>query len=253
MTAKRIKDGHAGMTLLELLIAMSLTAVLLLGLVQLVTAAGSATQLQDNQASLQDRERYLANLFFAAAANAAYSPEPWNQAQARSAIAQETADGVSANGDRLVLSTWSDLNCFDNRNPVLDTEGRPRFFIRETTFELNSSDHLALTCRYGPSDSELVTQIRRQGLVPGVESFQCLFGEDSDADGNVDRWVKAGRWQGPQKVMGVRIGLLVAGDDAVSTARMKNYRVLDSTLEGRPDGKLRQVIDLTLAIRSQSG
>ena len=44
---------QSGLTLLELLVAMLLAAVLLLGLVQLVTVAGSATLLQDNQVTLR--------------------------------------------------------------------------------------------------------------------------------------------------------------------------------------------------------
>ena len=132
-------------------------------------------------------------------------------------------------------------------------DGNPQFFIKEVTFDLNTSNHLALICRYGPSPTALVTQVRRQGLVPGVESFQCLFGEDSDDNGNVDRWVQAGQWQDELQVMGVRIALLMAGPGAVTPLVRKTYTVLDTRKAARADGKLREVIDLTLAIRSKGG
>ena len=230
---------------------MLLTAMLMLGLVQLMTAAGSATRLQDNQASMQDRARYAANLLSGAISQAGFAPEPWNTAFDRSALETGTADSFSAHSDRLVLTTWSDRNCFENVNPERDADGKPRFFIRESTFDLNTSDHLALNCRYGPSPPELVTQVRRQGVVPGVESFQCLFGEDTDADGNVDRWVQAGQWQHEHQVMGVRVALLMAGPDAVTPPVRKSYDVLGTQKLTHADGKLREVIDLTLAIRSR--
>lgn len=230
-----------------------LTAMLLIGLVQLATAAGSATRLQDNQATLQDRARYAANLMSDSISQAGFSPEPWNRDFGQSAIGPGTADGFSANSDRLVVTSWSDRNCFDNVNPERSAEGKPLFFIRESTFDLNSSKHLARTCRYGPAATELITQVRRQGLVPGVESFQCLFGEDMDADGNVDRWVQAGQWQDERQVIGVRVALLISGPDPVVPPATKSYDVLDTRKTAPADGKLRELIGLTLAIRGRNG
>lgn len=241
---------NPGFTLIELLVALLLTTILLLGLVQLVTAAGTTTRLQDNQAQLQDQARFAIRLLADAVGQAAYSPEPWNPHFEVEGIAPGTLDGVSANSDRLVVRSWSDLNCFDNRNP--DTVGgKPRFYIRESTFDLNNSGHLARSCRYGPSLAELVTQVRRQGLVPGVESFQLLFGDDQDHDGNVDRWVHAGHWSDEKKVLGIQAGFLLAGPGSVTEASTRVYDILDTQHRSRADGKLRQAVELTLALRSR--
>lgn len=242
-----------GLTLIELLVAMFLASILLLGLVQLLSAAGSAARLQDNQAALQDRARFAANLLAASAGQAGFSPQPWNADMHRVAVAPKTEDGVSAHGDRLVLSTWSDRNCFENANPDRDDDGKPRFYIRESTFDLNGSGHLARSCRYGPAPDRLVTQVRRQGMVPGVESFQCLFGLDSDGDGNVDQWVRAGQWPDEKQVIGIRAALLLAGPDEVAAAAGRTFSILDSKKTSRTDGKLRVPVELTLAIRSRSG
>lgn len=243
---------NSGVTLVELLVALVLTAILLLGLVQIITAAGTAMRLQDNQGLLQDQARFTIHLLADAVGQTAYSPEPWNPDFEIEGIAAQTMDTVSANSDRLVVRSWSDLNCFDNRNP--DTEGgKPRFYIRESTFELNGSGHLARTCRYGPSLAELVTQVRRQGIVQGVESFQLLFGDDQDNDGNVDRWVRAGHWSDEKRVLGIRAGLLLAGSGPVTEARTRTFEILDVQKSSRADGKLRQAIELTLALRSRCG
>jgi type IV pilus assembly protein PilW len=245
------KSRQSGLTLLELLVAMTLTAVLLLGLVQLVTASGAAALLQENQAILQDRERFATRLLGNAIASAGFSPRPWDGSPDRPAVAPGTADRYTTHGDRLVLSSWSDRNCFDNLNPVRDAQGRPRFFLRETAFDLNGSRHLARSCRYGPGPADLVVQVRHEGLVPGVESFQLLFGLDADDDGNVERWVRAGGWAEEQHLIAIRAGLLLAGPDRVTSEATRSYRVLDSARNVPDDGRLRHHAELTFAIRGR--
>lgn len=241
------------MSLLELLVAMLLTAFLLLGMVQLVTAAGSATLLQDNQAQLQDAARQAESLLRRAVGPAGFRPRPWDTALDVTTITPDTGDGTLAHSDRLVVRGWSELNCFDNRNPETDGDGAPRFYIRESVFERNGSSHLARTCRYGPTDAELVTQVRNQGLVPGTESFQLLFGEDGDGDGNIDRWVRANQWSAATRVLGVRVGLLLVSPDRVTEPRPQSFEVLDTRRERGADGHLRIALDLSIAIRGRSG
>ena len=240
------------MSLVELLIAMILTAILLLGLVQLVMAASSATLLQDNQAQLQDAARQAGSLLRRAIGPAGFRPEPWNAVYDGTAIAPGTLDSASPHSDRLVVRGWSDVNCFDNRNPDTNGDGNPLFYIRESVFERNSGGHLARTCRYGPSTDALVTQVRNQGLVPGTESFQLLFGEDSDDDGNVDSWVRAGQWSAEHRVLGVRVGLLLAGPDRVGESIERRFEVLDTSRDRGRDGRLRTSLDLTIAVRGRN-
>jgi len=140
-----------------------------------------------------------------------------------------------------------------NINPDLDSSGNPLFYIKEIVFDLNSDNGLTQQCRYGPSLTEFTTQIRRQGFIQGVEFFQVLYGQDSDLDGSINAWVRAGQWSAPQQILGVRFGLLLSSDDAVTEAESKTYAVLDSTASKRADGKLRRVIVFTAAIKGRTG
>ena len=241
----------AGFTLLELMIALLLSALALTAIVQLVSSAGAATRLQDNQAVLHDRLRYAERLLGRAIGEAGFSPQPWNAAIARTAVTEETANAVTTRGDRLVVQGWSDRNCFDNLNPDRDASGQALFYLRRNRFDLNSSGQLARQCGYGPSGDELVTQVRRQGLVPGVEAFQLLFGLDVDGDGSVERWVPPGNWSDERHLRAVRVGLLVAGPDAVVEAEAETFRVLDTTVRAGADGRLREVLEVTRALRSR--
>lgn len=242
-----------GVTLIELLVAMLLTALLLLGLVQMVSAGGAATLLQDNQAQLKSQAHLANRLLSSAIAQAGYRPEPWNPHFDIPAILEDTADGVSATSDRLVLLTWSDLNCFDNRNPVVGTDGKPRFYLRETAFDLNTNGYLTRDCRYGPSADQMTRQIRRQGMVPGVESFQLQFGEDSNDDGNIDRWVNSGQWTDENRLLGIRSGLLLVSENDVIESAPVSFNVLDTRLGPRHDGRLRELLVFATAIRGRSG
>jgi type IV pilus assembly protein PilW len=242
-----------GMTLIEVLLALALGCFLVLGLVQIVAAASSASLLQRNQAELLDRARFAIGTVGRSVRQAGYRPEPWNSTYSSEALGDGSLDGASlAVGDRLQLRGWSDRNCFDNRNPDRDVSGRPRFYLRESQFELTTEGSLAHTCRYGPGPDNLTTQIARQGLVPGVEAFEVLYGEDADADGNIDRWLRAGQWADAGSVLGLRVGLLLASDDAVAEPATATFDVLGSPLQAPADGRLRRLFDFALAIRGHS-
>ena len=243
----------AGMSLLELMIALALSALLLLGLVQIASAAAASTRLQRNQAHLQENARLAITVISRYVREAGYNPEPWDPGRELSVLPDGNADSVTGKSDRLAVKSWSDLNCFDNRNAVLNALGQPAFFIRDVTFDLNSSRGLTWQCRYGPSEAEMVTQIRRQGLVQNVDSFQVLYGEDSDDDGLVDRWVKAGQWETPGRILGMRFGLLLSSEDKVAEKENHQFMVLDTALKKQADGRLRRVFEFAAAIRSRTG
>ena len=246
----------AGFTLVELLLALAVASVLILGLVQIVAAASAAGTLQRNDAQIQEHARFAVAILSRAVRQAGYRPEPWNEALTTTALLTESGDGVSASSDRLAVREWSELNCFDHRNPDVDSAGEPRFYIRESVFDLNGDSSLTRVCRYGPSPAELTTQIRRQGVVTDVESFQALYGEDADLDGNIERWVAAGQWSDPQRVLGIRMGLLLASENAVADQRTtppaEPVRVLDATVMPPADGKLRRVVEFAVALRGRT-
>jgi hypothetical protein len=241
-----------GLSLLELLVALLLTGTLLLGLVQLVSAATASNRLQDAQAQLQENARAAVSLLSRNIRQAGFSPQPWSERYPAPALLENSADGISPRSDRISLRSWSDRNCFGNLNPDRDESGAPLHYLRESTFELNSARNLSHRCSYGPSVSELQTQIRREGVVAGVEALQALYGEDRDGDRSIDSWVRAGHWQDPSGIMGLRIGLLVRAGDAVTERRITSHQVLDQVYRAPADGRLRRVVQFAASIRGRS-
>ena len=241
-----------GFTLVELLLVLVLSVFLMAGLVQIVSAASSSFRLQENQAEVMENARHLMSTIGAMVRQSGFSPEPWNEEYPRLGLMEETADQVTSKTDRLVLRYWSDTNCFDNRNPVVDEVGQPEFFIRESLLDLNSRSDLTHTCRYGPDDSALVTQINHQGFIQNVESFQLLYGEDTSGDGTVNHWAKGGQWASADGVLAVRIGFLLRSTDAVVEATPQTYSILDQPYTASADGRLRQMFVFTTVIRGNS-
>jgi type IV pilus assembly protein PilW len=244
---------HRGFTLLELMLALGLSALLVLGLVQVVAAAGASARLQDNHARLQENARLAHSVLSRAARETGFSPQPWNGAYPPVALGESTRDAVTARSDRLSVRSWSDVNCFNNRNAVRTADGEPAFYIREWTFELNGQANLAQQCRYGPSLTEMETQIRREGFVPGVEAFQLLYGEDTDGDGSVNRWVPGGRWSDETRLHGIRVGLLFSSEDSVLEPKAREFRVLDSTIRAPADGRMRYLAQYAVTFRGRNG
>lgn len=240
-----------GMTLVELLLAAALSALLVLGLVQITSAASRASALQRNQAQLQEHARFASDLLSGAVREAGFRPRPWDGEHPVDALAETSQDAVSTRGDRLALRSWSDRNCFDNRNPERDADGRALFYLRESSFDLTADGHLAHQCRYGPTNADLVTQIRRQGLVPGVEAFQVLYGEDTDGDGQVERWVRAGEWGDAGRVLGLRADLLLASEEAVVEPTARDWDVLGQVVRSPADGRARRLLRVAAAIRGR--
>lgn len=244
---------QSGFTLVELLIAMLISAFLIIGLIQIVTAASSSFRLQDNQSEVQENGRHIISTLGKLIRQTGFNPQPWNLDNEVPGLSADTLDHVTARSDRLVIRSWSNTNCFDNRNPVEDEFGEAAFFIRETLFDLNSQKNLAQTCRYGPASSELVTQINHQGFVPNVESFQLLYGEDRDDDGQVDHWVRGGEWSEQQQVLGIRIAVLLSSTDPVVEPRAQTFSLLDAEHRVSANGKLYRLVVFATAIKGRSG
>lgn len=242
----------SGLTLVEVLLAVALGAVLVLGLVQIAAATSAASTLQRNLAQLQDRARFARGHLAAAIRQAGYRPEPWTKESELDALSDASVDGFTLAGNRVATRSWSNLNCFDNRNPAEDAEGQPAYFLRELEFRVNADRNLILTCRYGPSAHKLVLQVN-QGIVPGVESFQILYGDDVDGDAQIDRWVPAGAWSDPSNILGTRVGLLLASDEPVAEPVPATFSVLGRTHIAPADGRLRRVFEFALAIRGRGG
>ncbi|MDX1554976.1 MAG: PilW family protein [Xanthomonadales bacterium] len=234
-------DSRQGFVLTELLVAVLMAAILMLGVVQMASATGRGLSLIESVSETQQSGRFAIDRMRDFIMSAGFHPTPWTEDAPVPGLSDESSDGGPGASDALVIRQWSNRNCFDLFNPALDGLGRPRFFLRISKFERTASDNLAQTCHYGPGESALVRQINREGLVQGVETFQVLYAEDTDGDRRANRLVRAGRWLDIAHVVGVELALLVASHERVVDAPPPVLVVLDEALSPPNDGRLRRV------------
>jgi len=121
----------------------------------------------------------------------------------------------------------------------------------QTRFRINTSDNLAITCRYGPDASHLTTQINNYGLVEDVESMQLLFAEDRDGDNIADGWVSGQAWLNENNIHAIKIALLLSTRQPFEQTPDQQLTLLDETLIPPADGRLRKVSTMTVAIRGR--
>ena len=240
-----------GFSLMEVMIAVFLSTILTTGVVQLVSGSVSAYRLQLSQSHLAESSRYARDVLITHISQAGYQPNPWESALALPALTDESLNGVSPKGDQLGLQRWSDRNCYGNENTVTGDDGRPEFFLLQVRLRVSNGKNLAITCRYGPDTTGLVTQINNFGLIEDVESMQVLYAEDQDGDDIADRWVTAQAWQQENNIRAVKIGLMLATRQAFAEGVRSQVTLLDESILTPADGHLRRVTTITTAIRGR--
>jgi len=244
--------NNAGFTLMEVMIAVFLSTLLMSGIVQLLSGSVSTYRLQLSQGQLEESSRFAREALISHISQAGYQPEPWQDLPALAALTDESIDGNDYFGDHLGLQRWSMRNCYGNDNPVTNGEGKAEFYLLQTRFLINSSNNLALTCRYGPDASNLQTQINNYGLVEDVESMQVLYAQDLDNDQIADSWVTGQAWQNESDIQSIKIALLLATPQPFRQSASEQITLLDQNISTPADGHLRKVSFLTSAIRGRS-
>lgn len=242
---------HRGFTLMEVMIGVALSTILMAGIVQLLSGSVSAYRLQLGQSQLEESARYARDVLITHISQAGFQPEPWKNLSGFQAVTGDSLEGGSTAMDQLGLQRWSRNNCYGNENPVTDIDGQPAFYLLQVRFKVNSTNNLAITCRYGPDVAGLKTQMNNFGLVEDVESMQVLYAEDRNGDGIAATWVNAQTWLEESNIRAVKVALLLSTKHAFGQAVSRQVTLLDESITTPADGHLRRIKSLTTAIRGR--
>ena len=94
--------------------------------------------------------------------------------------------------------------------------------------------------------------LQPQELVEGVENLQLLYGEDTDADGDANRYLSADSVTDMNSVVSVRIALLLQTLDEISLETdTSQYALLDENYDPADDRRLRRTFTTTIRIRNR--
>lgn len=252
----RCPDRHrnlisGGFSLLEILIAIFLSTLLITAIAQLMSASLNAYRVQLEKSQMEESGRYARDVLVSHISQAGFHPQPWNNEPGLVALTNESLDGPGGATDQLGLQRLSRYNCFGNENTDKDGDGRGRFYLLQAHFQINRSNNLAMTCRYGMDSGSMVTQIRNFGVIENVENLQVLYAEDLDGDNIADRWVRANYWQNENRIVAIKVGLLIHSNLPFGEVSNLPLNVLDETLTPVRDGRLRKVSQVFSALRGR--
>lgn len=92
----------------------------------------------------------------------------------------------------------------------------------------------------------------RVTIATGVENLQMLYGVDTDGDEAANYYVKADQVGDYNKVVSIRLSLLIRSDDRIAAAPMA-YTYNGVTVSNPDDLRMRLVFSTTVAVRNVNG
>jgi len=269
--------GFRGFTLIELLVAMTLGLLIMLVMTQLFAGSKQTFKVQDGLTRVQEDGRLAMHFVSREIRKAGYRAPVWNEpVSGYHPVTAASTDGANGSNDTLQIMYQDNISCLGVLNNANDPEtGEPRTLYKRITFAVSNGGNLIWTCEYGASPGALAAEISQQGIVDGVESFQVLYGVDTDfpPDFSVNGWATAAEISPENSVclqssylceaesllntmrngvpVVVKIGLLVASPENAETEEIAStFNVLDVQVTPAEDQRLRKQFTSTVTIRN---
>jgi len=261
-------DKQSGMSLIELMIASTLSLILLVGVVQIFVSTKTAYVTTENISRAQENGRFALDVLSRYTRMAGYwdytmldaTPDPF-ESRCDTPGDPCSQDGTgNNNSDRLAIQYFSpdDIDC--NGNPTTANSVSKNIFWIEKDAEGVSS----LYCHgYDNAKDEWLGSARP--YISGVDSMQILYGIQ-DSSGSVTQFVNTGRMNNYKddnadgdindpgefewfNVRAIKMALLAqSGLSDDGTFKERTYVLLDSDPLKFDDGQSRYVFSTTFLI-----
>jgi len=273
-----------GFTLVELLVALTVGLLITLVVTQAYLSGLGTQRAQTSLARAQEASRFAFDALSKAIRRAGYkNPKATGLGFCDSSpvvrlVAGNDMSSVNPTASNLAGSTVTVLNTsdvvrvryFGEGNTVTNTADgtisdcqgtavAPNALVEETYFvaaDANNSNEPTLFCYSSASAGN-----GNVALIPGVESLQMLYGEDTDSDGSINRYVTATNITNANNVRSIMISVVTRTPDANAVDRSaqsvnhfgSNYPATGdtgNTFNAPADGRMRQHSVTTIALRN---
>jgi type IV pilus assembly protein PilW len=225
--------NQAGFTLIELMVAMMIGLTLVLGTMTIFDAFLRSSHFQRAVAAQTDSGRYALDRLVREIRMSGYRDQAWLRPPIANAITLE--DG-GTNSDAITVRYEGTVDCAGTATVA------PGFLVANR-FDVNNGN---LRCN-------------NEVLATGVEDFQILLGEDTDADGASNRIVPPGTvGLDPTRIDSVRVHLLMATTDTriqLAPQELTYFGAMGGVGETKTynDGRRRLEMSTVLALRNPIG
>lgn len=231
--------AQQGFTLVEIMVAMTISLLLLAGVLQIFISSKASYNLQSGISRLHENARFASDTMAQNIGIAGYNvDDTFNTANTQDNVTANAALGFSAaNG---TASDTIDINY----EGAFDCLGNPTGGATADRYYLDGNNLMCL------GSGSVTPGI----LAEGIENLQILYGEDTDDDDIANLYVSAGNVTDFNEVVSVRIAFLASSVETVSGGNDTNVYTL---LNARPIGPLndtlfRRVFVRTIILRNQT-
>jgi len=269
-----------GFTLIEMMIAITLALVVALIVTKIYLTGLSTQQAHSDQSQVQESSRTAFDLLARSIKKAGYMMPAGafcNATNFRLLAANDAAavspSSADLSGSGVTIANSSDVlrvryygpPAFPLDGTITDCLGNSvaaSTLVEDTLFiaaDNNNDNEPTLFCYTSNSAAS-----GNVALVSGIESMQLMFGDDSNADGTIERYVNGASVSNFNNVRSVMISL-VARTKGTSGAVNKAAQTINhfgsaytaaagsgtgSTFTTPADGRIRQHVNMTIALRN---
>lgn len=236
-----------GISLVELMIAMTLGLIISAGVLSIFFSGKSSYRMVEELNSLQENGQFSMYFLTQAIQMAGYEsidtntlPTPIYADSCSSDAAWCTSNGSGADADRIAIQLNPETNEDCTGAEVDENEVILNVYFLDQAEGISS-----LYCRgFSPLSATWTSEAAR--LVDGIDSMQFQFGTSSE---DTFQYVSASDVSDWNDVTSVRIAILAAtGESPQIEAKERSYAMLDSGLHTYNDRKMRKIYSTTVYI-----
>jgi len=240
MMPQRNIHTEQGFTIIEIMVAITLSLILLYGVTNIFLGSRTSYKLQTGMARMQENARFaldsLARSVGMAGAQRTIAFDTANTQEA--ATADATLGFTAANGqasDTISVNYTATQDCLGN--PLAAPPGGP------TT--------ASFTIARDPVTNISNLYCNGQPLAEGIQNMQILYGVDTDTDGVANIYVSANNVPNWSEIATVRIAILASTVDDTDVTNTNVYRLLNTPPIGPfNDEQGRKVYSRTIMVRN---
>jgi|GEM_PF-1901807 len=226
MMRQSIGQRQRGLTLIELLVAMTLSIILLTGVIQVFSSNKKMFVFQNGVSSVQDSGRYAAltfgyqlrlSGFVENAGQRLWDQQCLTQKGLVQCVAVEgVEDDPTRYGDGITIRYQGGVDCLGNSN-IPSKIVQNEFYVKDDDNGVPS-----LFCQGNSLDAAGVL-MPEQAIISNIERMEILYGIDQDFNDVADRYIRYsdianGRFKN-KDIVSVEIGVMVTSNHAVRSKK----------------------------------
>jgi len=261
------------------MVALALGLILLISMTQIFIGMRNSYRFQESMARVQENGRIATDVIAHQARLAGFRVTVWDDPpQNFYPLTAGSTDGGATGNDALQLMYMDARDCFGAANgAAINAEtNQPVNYFKRVSFSVDASENLIWTCEYGATIAGLAVQINAETVVDGVDSFQILYGVDTDLplDFSMNKWVVASAITPQTSIciqsrficetdpgslvanmakgvpLSIQFGLLLHSSERVTSVDNVAYTVLDKNVAAAGDNLYRQLFVTTVNFRN---